>query len=74
MNLNAYGHLSIACSVMRGCLRLMLEGFRDFEVVGRARDGEEAVVVSAVGSGLLRRFAAGAHFGAATPPKAWGRR
>ena len=41
MNHTVYRHLSIACSVMRGSLRLMLEGSGEFEVVGRARDGEE---------------------------------
>ena len=70
MNLTVYRHLSIACSVMRGSLRLMLEGFGEFELVGRARDGEEAVVVWAVGSGLLRRFAAAAHCGEAAPAQA----
>ena len=32
------------CPVMRGGLRLMLEGSGEFEMVGGARDGEEAVV------------------------------
>ena len=51
--------------VMRGSLRFLPEGFGKFEMVGHARDGEEAVVVWAVGSGLLRRFAAAAHCGEA---------
>ena len=59
MNLTVYRHLSIACSVMRGSLRLMLEGFGEFEVVGRARDGEEAVVVWAVRNGLLDEWRRG---------------
>ena len=73
MNHTAYRHLSIPCSVMKGGLRLMPEGFGEFEVVGRAKDGEAAVVVWAVGSGLLRRFAAAAHCGEAAPHQA-GRR
>ena len=82
MNHTSYRHLSMPCPAMRDGLRLMLEGSGKFEVAGHARDGEEAVVVWAVRNGLLdewrrgllRRIAAGAHFGAATPPKAWGRR
>ena len=54
MNHTAYRHLSIPCPAMRGSLRLMLEGFGEFEVVGRAKDGEEAVVIWAVRNGLLR--------------------
>ena len=61
MNHTAYRHLSMPCPVMRGGLRFMLEGTEEFEVVGYARDGEEAVAVWAVGNGLLRRLAAGAH-------------
>ena len=61
------------CPVMRGSLRFLPEGFGKFEMVGHARDGEEAVVVWAVGSGLLRRFAAAAHCGEAAPHQA-GRR
>ena len=53
MNHTVYRHLSIACSVMRGSLRLMLEGSGEFEVAGHGRDGEEAVVVWAVRNGLL---------------------
>ena len=41
------------CPAMRGSLRFMPEGSGEFEVVGRARDGEEAVVVWAVRHGLL---------------------
>ena len=73
MNLTVYRHLSIPLLVMRGVLRFILEGSGEFEVVGHARDGEEAVVVWAVGSGLLRRFAAAAHCGEAAPHQA-GRR
>ena len=32
------------CPVMRGSLRFLPEGFGKFEMVGHARDGEEAVV------------------------------
>ena len=53
MKHTAYRHLSIPCPVMRRSLRFMLEASGEFEVVGRARDGEEAVVVWAVRSGLL---------------------
>ena len=53
MNLTVYRHLSIPWLVMRDGLRFMLEGSGEFEMVGRARDGEEAVVVWTVGSGLL---------------------
>ena len=40
MNHNVHRHLSMPCLVMRGCLRLMLEGSGEFEVVGHSRDGE----------------------------------
>ena len=54
MNLIVYRHLPIACSVMRGSLRLMPEGFGEFEVAEHARDGEEEeAVVWAVRNGLL---------------------
>ena len=70
MNHIAYRHVSMPCPVMRGSLWLILEGSGEFEVVGRARDGEEAVVVWATGyirkvSGMerllttVRDFAAG---------------
>ena len=61
------------CPVMRGSPRFMPEGSGEFEVAGHVMDGVE-VVVWAVRNGLFRRLAAGAHFGAAIPPKAWGRR
>ena len=35
MNLIVYRHLPIACSVMRGCLWLILEGAEEFEMVDR---------------------------------------
>ena len=44
MNHIVYRHVSMPCPAMRGCLRFMLQGFGEFEVVGRARDGEEGVV------------------------------
>ena len=40
MNLTVYGHLSIPWLVIRDGLRFMLEGSGEFEVVGRARDGD----------------------------------
>ncbi len=40
MNHTSYRHVSMPCPVMRGSLRLMLEGSGEFEVVGRTRDGE----------------------------------
>ena len=46
---------------MRGSLRFLPEGSGKFEMVGHARDGEEAVVVWAVPHGLLRQLAAVAH-------------
>ena len=75
MNLTAYRHLSIPWLVMRDGLRFMPEGSVEFEVVGRAKDGEAAVVIWAVRNGLLdewrrgllRRLAAGAHCGEAAP-------
>ena len=53
--------------VMRDGLQQLLERTGEFEVVGHAGDGEEAVVVWAVRNGLLRRLAAGAHCGEAAP-------
>ena len=53
MNLTVYRHLFIPWLVMRDGRRFMPEGSGKFEVVGHARDGEEAVVVWAVRNGLL---------------------
>ena len=49
MNHTVYRHLSTPWLVMRDGLRFMPEGSGEFEVVGHARDGEEAVAAGATG-------------------------